>query len=61
MPVLPRYKTKRLTVADLFAGYANLNRADFNHYYLGAITHRCAVDYCTLTTELTKKHTVFEQ
>jgi len=43
------------------SGYANLNRADFNHCYLGAIIHRCAVDDCTLTTELTKKHTVFEQ
>jgi len=40
------------------SGYANLNRADFNHCYLGAIIHRHSVDDCTLTTELTKKHIV---
>ena len=45
---------------DQTPGLADLNRADFNHYYLGAVIHRRAVDDCTLTTELTKKHTVFE-
>ena len=61
MAILLRYRKIKLTVADLFTGKANLIQADFNHCYLGAIIHRCAVADSTLTTELTKKDTALEQ